>query len=321
MQIHAAGMGMASSSKKKKGAASKKKKKGKSSFDVSKSMLKSEKLYDELLKEATKALDEDHPQFGVTMTTEYIIAARLNPDVEKSSVPGASSISDWVPVAQLCLARPIDHGSNDHSAVEKERLSRAISLYCREINYVATLGSSLFKSIPRNLIQYSAEDIDSFYKFVYEDVIEGKNNDADNEDVMTKAEARTVLKLSEDCNDLAEIKKAYRKLSMQYHPDRFVGIERTKEEEDKSNDAFAKVKIAYESLNSGIRTSYDGDKKVKSWYESLGGRARTDFIGPIDLVSVDVAKEELSRRDNQCALAGLVPETVMAFVTRNQMAA
>ena len=318
------GMGMAKSNNKKGGGSKNKKKNGAtsgSSFDVSKAMLKSEKLYDELIKEATKVSDEDHKDFGSTITSEYVIAARLKASEMSSNIPGSSSISDWVPVAQLCLTRPVEADERDDiSGVERERLSNAISYYCREISYAATLGSSLFKSIPRNLIQYSAEDVDSFYKYVYEDVIEGKNNDIKNENVMTKAEARKILQLDENNNDLAEIKQAYRKLSMKLHPDRFIGVERSKDEEEESNNQFAKVKLAYESLQSGIRVTNSGDKKVQSWYESLGGRARTDFIGSIDLISIEKAKDELSSKGFKCAVAGLNPETVMAFVTRNQMA-
>jgi hypothetical protein len=323
LQTKMAGMGMgATLSKKKKSGGKKKKSKSPrgSSFDVSKSMLKSEKLYDELLKEAKKVSDEDHKDFGTTITSEYVIAARINPDENSDSIPGASSLCDWVPVGQLCLTRPIEPDNDDESAREKMRLCNAISFYCREISCVATRGSSLFQSIPRNLIQYSAEDIESFHKYVYEDVIEGKNNDDKNDDVMTKAEARKVLKLADDCNDLSEIKKSYRKMSMTLHPDRFVGVERSEEEEEKTNDEFGKVKIAYESLQSGVRAISDGGKKVQSWYESLGGRSRTEFIGPIDLVSVEKAKLELSRRSHKSAICGLTPETVMAFVTRNQVA-
>lgn len=308
------GMGMASKSKKKKGG---KKKNGGASgprFDVAKSMLKTEKLYDELLKEATKKSDEDHKDHGNSITSEYVIAARLNPDQNKDSIPGASSVSDWVPVAQLCVTRPLGGEGSDESAQERLRLGFAISSHCREIYYAATLGSSLFKSIPRNVIQYSAEGVDSFYKFVYEDVIEGKNSNEKNDEVMTKVESRKVLQLAEDCNDPAEFKRSYRKMSMQLHPDRFVGVERTAEEEEKSKNDFARVKIAYESLNSGIRVDN------KSWYESLGGRARTDFIGSIDLVSVDNAKVDLERRSIKCAICGVNPETVMAFVGRNKVA-
>ena len=323
----AAGMGMGSNASKKK---KQKKTKGGfgagggvggsngSSFDVSKSVLKSERLYDELLKKSRKTSDEDHKDFGTSFTSEYVIAARLNPNEKKDSIPaGAAALSDWIPVGQLILTRPIDSDLADESAEEKQRLSSAISEYCREINYMATLGSSLFKSIPRNLIQYSAEDIDSFYKFVYADVIEGKNSDEKNDNVMTKTEARKVLQLDEDNNDLAEIKKSYRKLSMKLHPDRFVGVERSEEEEDKTNEEFARVKVAYESLQSGIRV-IDGDgNKSRSWYETLGGRERTDFIGPIELLSLDKAKDDLSSRRCTCAVAGLTPETVLAFVARN----
>lgn len=319
LQMAGMGMGMASKSSKKKKGSKKKKRSGTSSgssFDVSKSTLKLEKVYDELLKEAGKHSDEEHPDFGRFITSEYVIAARLSPGVNKDSIPGAASISDWVPVAQLCFTRPVE--SDEDPSHEKNTLSNAISSYCREISHLATLGSSLFNSIPRNLIQYSAEDIDSFYKFVYEDVIEGKNSDEKNDNVMTKSQARKVLELDESCNDLSEIKQAYRKMSMKLHPDRFAGIERSKEEEERTNNAFGMVKIAYESLNSGIRVSSSGESR--SWYESLGGRARTDFMIISDLVSVDKAKEELTKQNLKCAVAGISPETVLAFVTRNQVA-
>ena len=133
---------------------------------------------------------------------------------------------------------------------------------------------------------------------------------------MTKAEARKVLQLADDCNDLSEIKKSYRKLSMRLHPDRFVGVERSEEEEEKTNDEFAKVKIAYESLQSGIRISSDGDKKVQSWYESLGGRARTDFH-KVNLVSLTEAQTKMEEKRIQGAVIGLERELVQSFVARH----
>ena len=160
--------------------------------------------------------------------------------------------------------------------------------------------------------------LDSFYKFVYEDVIEGKNQNEKNDSVMTKAESRMVLGLSEDCNDANEIKKSYRSLTFQLHPDRFVGVDRSEEETKEANDRFAKVKLAYETLNSGVRDN--GRNGQTSWYESLGGRARTDFSGAIDLISMKKANEQLTK-EYMVAVCGLQPDVVMSFVTRHQAAA
>ena len=102
---------------------------------------------------------------------------------------------------------------------------------------------------------------------------------------------------------------------MKLHPYSFVGVERSEEEKDKMNEEFARVKIAYESLQFSIRV-IDGDgSKSRPWYETLGVRA--DFIGPIELLSLDKAKDDLSSRRCRCAVAGLTPETVLAFVARN----
>lgn len=317
------GMGMASKSKKKN-----KKKNGSikgngAAFDVSKSMLKSEKIYDDLLKAANKAELENPDGDSEVITQEYVIAARIIPEALQT-IKGSASVSDWVPVAQMCKTRPIDHYATeaDDESREKEGISSGISMFCREISYTATLSSSLFKSIPRNQIQYSAEPIESFYKFVYEDVIEGKNLNSKDDSVMTKSEARKVLELDADCNDVGVIKRSYRTLSMKLHPDRFVGVERTEEEVKQSSNDFARVKIAYESLSSGVRASGTGNvgSRNRSWYESLGGKQRTQFMGPIGLTSMDIAKEVLARRSTKCAVVGLNPETVMAFVARNQMA-
>jgi hypothetical protein len=309
--LYAAGMGMGVSSSKKKG------KKGTTtaSFDVSKSCLKSEKLYDELMKESAKLINGEDDEFD-SVTAEYVITARLSPSATKERlISGAASISDWVPVAQLCLKRHIDDPNFDASVRECEKVKTAVSFYCREISYFASLGASIFKSVPRNAIEYSVEPVDSFYKFVYEDVIEGKKV---KQNSMTKAEARSVLQLEEGCNDSGEIKRSYRKLTFALHPDRFVGESRSEEEIKQASDDFAKVKEAYDVLSSGVRANNETNGKVLSWYESLGGRSRTDFSGPLTLLALEKAKEDFIRQDYKAAVCGLNPETVMAFVTRNQ---
>ena len=287
LQLAGMGMGMATKSKKKKGKNVKRK-----SFDVAKAVLKSEKKYDELCIEAAKAYNNDDDT-AETIISEFVITARLAPSTDV--IPSTASISDWVPVGQLSLKRPLNDPlySDEGSPRSDERLRMAISAYCRELSYIASLGASVFNAIPRNQIQYSAEPIDSFYKFVYEDVIEGKNQDEKNDSVMTKSEARKVLDLSIDCNDANEIKKVYRSLTFTLHPDRFVGIDRSEKEIKETNEKFAKVKLAYETLNSGIRDN--GRSGKTSWYESLGGRSRTDFSGAIDMMSMERRKSSSLR--------------------------
>jgi hypothetical protein len=324
-------MAVASGKGMSKGMASTKSKQKKSSgpsFDVSKSLLKSEKLYETLCNDSAKSSENDDDDYD-TMTTEYVITARYTPsssvksNMNTQSNNSFAAVSDWVPVAQLCLLRPVNDPTylpeNGSSPCGDERVRMSISVWCREIFFAASLGAPIFNSVPRNQIQYSVEPIDSFYKFVYEDVIEGRNANTENGSSMTKSEARTILNLEEGCNDPSLIKKAYRSLSFQLHPDRFIGVERSEEERKSASVEYSKVQMAYESLSSGLRSNGEDKQKVQSWYESLGGRSRTDFSGAIELMSVEKAKEMLTS-EYKCAVAGLNSETVMAFVTRNQAA-
>lgn len=317
-----AGMGMGTSISKKSKGGGKKNSSG-SSFDVAKSCLKSEKLYDQLLKEQAKVQREDGENFEY-ITSEYMVTARIKPDSLKDiNVPGANSVSDWVPVAQLCLKRHVEEPGFDLHTRDCQRVLTAVSYYCREIHYLATLGASIFKSIPRNAIEYGVEPIDSFYKFVYEDIIEGKNQGGNNDNTMTKMEARKVLELEEGCNDLGIIKNSYKKLTFKLHPDRFIGKDLSEEERKQTAADFAKVKLAYESLTSGFRADSgvsNNNSSRRSWYESLGGRARTEFSGHLQLLPLENAKTAFASEKYEAAVAGLISDTVMAFVTRNQAA-
>lgn len=321
--ISMAGMGMGVSTKKQKGGGKKNAGSG-TSFDVAKACLKSEKVYDSLLKEQAKLQRDDDADNYQYITSEYMVTARIKPTSLKDiNMPGASGVSDWVPVAQLCLKRHVEEPGFDVHIRDCQRVLTAVSYYCREINYLASLGSSIFKSIPRNAIEYSVEPIDSFYKFVYEDVIEGKNLDEKNDNAMTKLEARKVLELEEGCNDLNAIKSAYKRLTFKLHPDRFIGKSRTEEEIKQASTDFARVKLAYESLSSGLRGdagSTNSGSSRRSWYESLGGRARTDFSGQLKLLPLEQAKGVFTSEKYEAAVAGLVSDTIMAFVTRNQAA-
>lgn len=298
-----AGFGGAAASKKKKG--NKKTKKAVSTpFDVSASLLRMEKVYDELNYKETKRINRqedtvDDP--NEIVTAEYMIAAKCSP-----------TIADWVPVAQIILARPLLYAEASEGSADP-LVRAAISQYCREISHVAGMGSRVFQSLPRNGIQYSVESVESFHKHVYEVVMDGKNEDADNEHVITKAEARRLLQVENDQVDLAEVKQRYRRMSMELHPDRFVG----ESEEAKQTAAaqYAKIKLAYDTLQSGIRNG------KQSWYETLGGRDRTDFSTVPNLLSFQEADAVMSAQRAKAAVCGLDPELVQTFVARSQSAA
>ena len=312
----------------------------KQKYDVAKAMIKSEKKYDELMTEQTKAFiaaDEwENQGKELDITTEYMISARCKPG--SSAVAGAAC--DWIPVAQICVVRPSNpssvhvHGNSDEETAKSSIIRTAVSYYCREINYAATLASpSTFKSLPRNIIEYSAEPIDSFMKFVYEDVIQGKSADSymegDTKISLTKSKSREILGLDVGCTDAALIKSAYKKQSMALHPDRFVNSDKSQEEIDGMSARFGLVKMAYEALNSGVRTesvAADGSNTMQqqqqqqqSWYSSLGGKSRTDFSGAIDLVTMSKASALANDETYfKSAITGIDPELTMSFVARNQ---
>ena len=108
--------------------------------------------------------------------------------------------------------------------------------------------------------------------------------------------------------DKAVIKQAYRKLSFSLHPDRVEGDD---EEKEAAAERFGRVKLAYDTLSSGVRQ--DG----VSWYESLGGRARTGFTGPVSLLPLVSAQEQMTRRNAEAAMIGLNPDIIQTFVARN----
>lgn len=81
---------------------------------------------------------------------------------------------------------------------------------------------------------------------------------------MPKKDYYEILGVSRDATDKA-IKKAYRKLAKQYHPDTYQGDK--KEAEDK----FKEVSEAYEVL-------IDKDKRAK--YDQIGSRVADDVFGP-----------------------------------------
>lgn len=313
----AAGMGMGT---KTKGMGKKKSnsKEKKASFDVAKALIKSEKRYDELLTESSKAYAAaEYEDEIVEITTEYVVAARAKP----GSASGAAS--DWIPVAQVCVVRPI-HGEDKDGELDAS-VPTAVSYYCREIHHAACRASpSTFQSLPRNNVEYSLEPYHSFVKYVYDEVIEGKSSSGSFEQdgttvAMTKTKAREVMGLDSGVKDPAVIKQAYKKLMFELHPDRYNTEDRTQEEMDAASKRFLSVKVAYEALTSGVRGT-EANGNAKSWYASLGGKSRTEFVGPIDLMSMEKAGA-LCNKAFKAAVASIDPDVSMAFVARNQAAA
>mmetsp|Transcript_16900 Transcript_16900/g.48556 ORF Transcript_16900/g.48556 Transcript_16900/m.48556 type:complete len:361 (+) Transcript_16900:86-1168(+) len=311
------GMGMSTKTKGKKNKGKNKKGSGspkQAPFDAAASLLRMESIYDKICKDAFKQEESENDSFD-SITTEYVVTARSL----SSSAP--AGLSDWVPVSQIVLVRPIseDERGSEHA---KETIRAAVSEYCRESYFAATLSAPIFRRIPANDVQYAAEPLDAFHRYVYDDVIEGKSatgtSGGKGEEAMSKAEARKVLDLDEGATDAKDIKSAYRKKTFSLHPDRFVGVERTEEEKIQTAKDFSNVKIAYEVLSSGVRDASSGGK---SWYESLGGKQRMEFLGPIDLLPISAAKKTLEGIGCRSAIVGLDPDLAMAFVARNQAAA
>ena len=274
-------------------------------FDVSASLIRLEKRYDELILAMNKRYDledddDDDDDDSSIVTSEYVVAVR----VEKREGEERSGVSDWVPVAQLCIARP---HSEYHDGVKDPAVQAAISCHCRELSHVATLGAKVFATCARNEIQYGVEPLESFHKHVYEAVVEGGSSKGNPNEILTKSQAREILGLNEGA-DKSDAKQAYRKLSFQLHPDRFEGSE---EECKDAAMQFARVKLAYDTLNSGIR------EEGSSWYESLGGRYRTGFVGPVNLLPLAAADEYLQKKKISSAIVGMNRDLVQSFVARN----
>jgi len=172
------------------------------------------------------------------------------------------------------------------------------------------------------MVEYSTEQLDSWHKHVYQDVVQGRKKGESGKssgESMTKAQAREFLQVEEGCNDAAIIKRAYRKKSFEFHPDRFIGNDRTEEEIKTGSDQFHRVNLSLETLASGVRGELNADGSIRSWYESLGGKDRLEFSGSIDLMSVDEAGK-FCNKAFRSAVTGLSPDLTMSFVTRNQAA-
>jgi hypothetical protein len=293
-------------------------------FDVAASLSRLEKQYDALLAEADKSIksDDEHHKDDDAIVSEYVLAARCKP-----GPTAPSAVSDWVPIAQLAISRQWQHNNDD---VLPLVVRSAVSYFRREVGHAAILGSPSFKSVSRDSLEYSAEPLSSFEKFVYGEVLEKRPSsasDSEEETSVTKTRAREILKLDvEQYDDRGAIRRAYRAKTFELHPDRFVGVDRTEVEIKTASDEFALVKLAYETLNSGVRNnaSTNGDSSSspsrQSWYESLGGRSRTDFVGPIEMISMDTAKANAMEANFKCALTMMNRSYIKTFVAINQAA-
>jgi hypothetical protein len=288
-----AGFGATTSSPKNKN-----KKAKNAPFDVNASLARLEKKYRAMMLASNKQLakkDEEPRSVSAeeeTITSEFVIAARAM---------SQQGLHDWVPIAQLCVSYP---ESNYHETeISKEISQAAVSAYCREISLAAGMGAPMFSSVARNEMEYGVEPLDSFFKHVYEKLVEENKE----KKTMPKGEARSILGLENETDlDKAKIKQAYRTLSFSLHPDRLG------ESDDREEAAvrFENVKTAYEMLTQGVREA------GKSWYETLGGRARTEFH-QINLLSLSDAQVKMEEKRIQGSIMGLDTDLVQSFVARN----
>ncbi|KAL7566686.1 hypothetical protein ACA910_017748 [Epithemia clementina (nom. ined.)] len=283
-------------------------------FDANAALLRLEKKFDELSESARKRManfvneDADLDVEEDFLFSENVVAVRQSAD---QSTAATVALSDWVPVAVLLLClRP----SVNEEVDRRFLLKSAVSLYCRELAQVAVLGSRVFANVPRNKLQYSVEPLVSFDKFVYDNILESDQK------AMSNAEARTILGLDTNSGPLDEstLKRAYRTLSMEFHPDRLIG--QSEDQQIEATHRYMHIKYAYETLQAkGTLLLDDDGKATNSWYESLGGRQRTDFwkFDQEALFPIATAQANLEQHKIQSALKGLDPDTVQAFVARN----
>ena len=78
-----------------------------------------------------------------------------------------------------------------------------------------------------------------------------------------KEDPCVILNLPPNTQNQKDIKKAYRNIARQYHPDVTVTISSTKEERKRANDEFAKINAAYSSLMGKGGIGRVGDIRVK----------------------------------------------------------
>ena len=223
-----------------------------------------------------------------------------------------------VPIAQLAILT----SSTSTPTESSTSLSQAVSVNRRELKFCAeTAAKGAFGSVDAQDLEYAIEPINDFFEYVHDAVFERKDKPVEEGGVMDRGLARTTLGL-EGGEDAAAVKKAYRKMTMKYHPDRFVGS--TDAEKEEGTVLFNAAVKAYEALTSGgAEHTASG-----SWYESLGMKSgRTEFkkIEPTLPVAEPVKpagegeegeEEKVVEFEWQAAVRGLDPEVVNFFVAR-----
>ena len=81
------------------------------------------------------------------------------------------------------------------------------------------------------------------------------------------------LDVSKDASD-AEIKRAYRKLARQYHPDRNPG-------DAAAEERFKSIQSAYDKIGTAEgRREYDEQRRMEEMFQ--GGRSRSPFGGGVE---------------------------------------
>lgn len=308
--VWAAGMGIsvnASKNKKNGGKTVNKKKTTPVVIDIKASLLRHEKLYDQLLvKAATRNNegddDEDEDESTTAdnnnqqlSTTEYVVAVR-----DKTR----KNLDDWIPFGHLVLC-----SNTMEEKLEQQMKQACVTLYCRELAMLAEKGAKALSLVARQDMEYSLEPIDSFQKHVYDVVVATKDKD------MTVQQALEIMQIQDtDMQelDMSTVKRQYRRLAFEHHPDRH------DLEEDKAmaGQRYDQLQQAFERLTQSgtIR------KQGSSWYESLGGRARTDFSA-VQLISASDAQRIIDTAVNihqGSAVTGMDPEIVQAFIARSK---
>lgn len=81
-----------------------------------------------------------------------------------------------------------------------------------------------------------------------------------------------ILKLEQETATISDVKKAYRKLALKFHPDK-QPIGATKEEKQQANESFQNLGIAYSVLS---------DPKRRERYDKTGSIEEGEFEGNKD---------------------------------------
>ena len=104
-----------------------------------------------------------------------------------------------------------------------------------------TLTLTLTQALTLSNPQYAVESMDSFQKHVY--VLVDNSDRKKDKPVLSKADAWNTLGLDPKAADGSDIKRAYRKLCMKYHPD-------SNPDDEEAEAKYQEVQDAYNRLSS-----------------------------------------------------------------------